>query len=68
VSISSPWGSSLGRGRARHTGLRLHGQAGKEVDNGGGEAAERGCKLTLRHNSRPHHIGLGRRYAAAHVL
>jgi transposase InsO family protein len=60
----TPQQAYLARPKATPTGMPLHGGAYRirhdRIDTDG--------KLTLRHNSRLHHIGMGRRHAGTHVL
>ena len=60
----TPQQAYLARPKATPTGTPLHAGAYRirhdRIDSNG--------KLTLRHNSRLHHIGMGRRYAATNVL
>jgi transposase InsO family protein len=60
----TPHQAYLARPKAVPTGTPLHTGAYRirhdRIDTDG--------KLTLRHNSRLHHIGMGRRYAGTHVL
>jgi transposase InsO family protein len=60
----TPHQAYLARPKAIPTGTPLHTGAYRirhdHIDTDG--------KLTLRHNSRLHHIGMGRRYAGTHVL
>ena len=60
----TPQQAYLARPKATPTGAPLHAGAYRirhdRIDTDG--------KLTLRHNSRLHHIGMGRRHAGTHVL
>src|SRR5271170_6625685 len=60
----TPHQAYLARPKATPTGTPLHAGAYRirhdRIDSNG--------KLTLRHNSRLHHIGMGRRYAGTNVL
>ena len=60
----TPLQAYLARPKATPTGTPLHAGAYRirhdRIDSNG--------KLTLRHNSRLHHIGMGRRYAGTNVL
>jgi transposase InsO family protein len=60
----TPQQAYLARPKATPTGTPLHAGAYRirhdRIDTDG--------KLTLRHNSRLHHIGMGRRHAGTHVL
>ena len=62
--IVTPQQAYLARPKATPTGTPLHTGAYRirhdRIDSNG--------KLTLRHNSRLHHIGMGRRYAGTNVL
>ena len=65
LHLASPrWGDHTARPKATASGVPLidgHFRVRRDqIDTHG--------KLTLRHNSRLHHIGLGRRYAGASVL
>jgi hypothetical protein len=60
----TPQQAYLARPKATPTGTPLHTGAYRirhdRIDSNG--------KLTLRHNSRLHHLGMGRRYAGTNVL
>ena len=64
LSRRTPQQAYLTRPKATPTGTPLHTGAYRirhdRIDSNG--------KLTLRHNSRLHHIGMGRRYAGTNVL
>ena len=64
VGRHTPQQAYLARPKATPTGTPLHAGAYRirhdRIDTNG--------KLTLRHNSRLHHIGMGRRYGGTHVL
>jgi hypothetical protein len=65
LHLASPlWGDHTARPKATASGVPLidgHFRVRRDkIDTHG--------KLTLRHNSRLHHIGLGRRYAGTSVL
>jgi predicted amidophosphoribosyltransferase len=64
LSRRTPQQAYLARPKATPTGTPLHAGAYRirhdRIDSNG--------KLTLRHNSRLHHIGMGRRHAGTHVL
>ena len=64
LSRRTPQQAYLARPKATPTGTPLHAGAYRirhdRIDSNG--------KLTLRHNSRLHHIGMGRRHAGTSVL